>query len=166
MQDIIEKNRGDFKKIFFRDIWFSKPRKNWTPPAFKSFRKQFPSVAAAIIKIKEKDYTKFPVDLQKLEAKAMLDTIGKKLRAAKVKFLTIHDSIVINSLNDLKYAESLIAEFFQSKYGVKPAFKNDYNEILDTKKLSYRERFKPTYLFMYNEMEYQLNKKIGHLASA
>lgn len=125
-QDIL-KDRKDFKGRFFRDVWYCKVSKK--PNKIKTaFKELFPSVYEAINAIKENDYREFPIKLQKLEARMMLDTIGKQLMKDGIKFLTIHDSFVVNNIEDLEHIEELIRKEFSACYGAVPHFKRDDSE--------------------------------------
>lgn len=88
-------------------------------------RTVFPSVFEALIDLKKDDYTRFPILLQNLEAKFVLDNIGKKLMKEGIKFLTIHDSIVVNNTETLQYVEDMMKEEFQKQFGFVPNFKRD-----------------------------------------
>ncbi|MHB8209570.1 hypothetical protein [Mucilaginibacter sp.] len=121
--------RDDFKKSFYKQIWYSK-NKSWKSKLKTSFVEEFPNVWEAINSIKKDDYRTFAVNLQKFEAEIFIDNVLAKLYESNISALSIHDSIVTTSINDLYLAESLLRRAL-SKYGLKPAFKIEGNDELN-----------------------------------
>jgi len=117
------KKRKLFKREFYEKIFFSRVYKssNKINAAFISL---FPSAYNAIRIIKKDGYAKFAIKLQNLEAELMIYEVLSTMLKEGHDVLSIHDSLVVNNINSLKYAESLIQERFQTKYRMQVAFKS------------------------------------------
>lgn len=73
----------------------------------------------------------------------MIDVVGNKLIEKGVKFLTIHDSFVVNSKRDVGIVKKTIKEAFIDKYGASPSI------ATEAKKEKVYGIWKPTYLYKY-----------------
>ena len=60
---------------------------------------------------------------QDLEAKVMLDRIGKELMKPNILFLTIHDAVLVNNDEDCNTVQLLLPDAFQTKFGIAPSIK-------------------------------------------
>jgi hypothetical protein len=87
----------------------------------QAFKNCFPTVANIMEKIKQPDHSRFPVMLQDLEAKVMLDIVGKELMNQNILFLTIHDAILVNNDKDCNTVKQVMANAFQVQFGIVPA---------------------------------------------
>lgn len=147
------KVRGLFKKRFFKFIWYGRTPKN--PKRFyQLFRSAFPSVLDVIESIKFPDFTVFPKELQKLEAKMMIDNVAEKLRLSGIKFLSIHDSFLLNNIDDVEKVKQNIAEAFIGKYNVSPWVKVEGRKV---RKVT-STKWKPTPMYMHDFFFDYMNK--------
>jgi hypothetical protein len=114
-----ERNR--FKDVFFTYAWYAdlKPY-NYNHVVARAFNENFPNVSAIIKELKKNYASDFPVHLQNMEAEIMLDVIGKTLMDNNVKFLTIHDAIMIKSDEDYTAIMEVMHSAFRAKYGAVP----------------------------------------------
>ena len=87
-------------------------------------------MATAIKEIKAKDYTEFPVRLQRMQASVIVKVL-QKLHQEDIKALSIHDCIVVNKDAALRRAEELITEELMRRYCVKPKFKSEKPNLTD-----------------------------------
>lgn len=113
--------REKFKKEFFKFVWYAELA--WYAKNHKlniAFRKCFPTVAAIIEEIKKPDHKVFPVQLQDLEAKIMLDIVGKELMKRNILFLTIHDAVLVNNDKDCDTAKQVMEDAFKTEFGIVP----------------------------------------------
>jgi hypothetical protein len=62
---------------------------------FKLFAELFPLEAQIMRLLKCDDYTQFPILLQKIESKLILEELGRELH--DTPFLTLHDSLIFRS---------------------------------------------------------------------
>ena len=123
-QDISdEEQRKLFKREFYEKVFFSRVYKS-DNKIKTAFIRLFPSAYTAIKNIKKDDYAKFAVQLQNLEAEMMIYEVLATMIKEGHDVLSIHDSLVVNNLESLRYAESLIQERFQTKYRMQIAFKS------------------------------------------
>lgn len=121
---LTEHNRREFKQKFFKQVWYGRtPKKKGK--FYIVFESLFPNVTQIIEEIKKEGYTQFPIKLQKLEAGMMLDVIAQKLIKRKIKFLTIHDSFVLNNHKDRETVEKLIKKEFEALYKSAPELKSE-----------------------------------------
>jgi hypothetical protein len=74
-----------------------------------------------ISKVKPPDHNAFPIRLQDLEVKVMLDTAGKELMMLNILFLNIYDAVMVNNAKDCDTAKQVIEEAFQTEFGIVPA---------------------------------------------
>jgi hypothetical protein len=99
------------------------------------FRSVYPSVYQSIHALKEKDYSKLSIYLQRVESDIFIDCIAKELVNAGIVPLTIHDSVLVGSHHRDK-ALKIIQNIFLEKFGVVPSFhieplKNQMDENLN-----------------------------------
>jgi hypothetical protein len=126
----IPKQRTDFKKQFFIDVFFSKVA-NWTTYIKSAFEEYFPTVLQLINQIKKPGHGQFAVELQKFEASIIIDKAAKELIKRKKNVLTLHDAIIADSLETLSEAEEIITqELSKLKTPLKPHFKRDNGKTI------------------------------------
>jgi hypothetical protein len=112
-----EAKRGWFKKKFFAEVLYAECNKN--TKLAKKFTQLFPTVAAAICKYKEKDYTELPLQMQKVEADLMINGVCSQIDKS-IPFITIHDSI-LTPLEHVQTVKNLIQSEFK-KIGLSLTF--------------------------------------------
>jgi len=120
-----ETDRNIFKRMFFRSVFFSRIRGKADPKIKAAFRKMFPQILKWINQMKKNHHGAFAERLQKMEAQLILDGVYKQLKKEGRIALTLHDSIVVNNLEDLQKTEHWITELMLDKYGVSPKFKRE-----------------------------------------
>jgi hypothetical protein len=88
---------------------------------YEEFRRLFPDVAGYIDKLKQRDYTDFPVLLQKLEAHLMLHKVGRRIydQHPNAWFTTIHDAIVTTT-EHASLVQDVIHSTYQEILGAPP----------------------------------------------
>jgi hypothetical protein len=114
-----ERNR--FKDVFFTYAWYAdlKPY-NDNHIVARAFNENFPNVSAIIKEVKKNYASDFPVHLQNMEAEIMLDVIGRTLMDNNIKFLTIHDAVMIKNDEDYTAVMEVMQSAFLEKYGAVP----------------------------------------------
>jgi hypothetical protein len=110
--------KGEVLKLLYFD------NRNLHSPSqkpYEEFRRLFPDVAGYIDKLKQRDYTDFPVLLQKLEAHLMLHKVGRRIydRNPNAWFTTIHDAIVTTA-EHASLVQDVIHSTYQEILGVPP----------------------------------------------
>jgi hypothetical protein len=94
--------------------------KKKTPAVLKFFKSEFPSVYAFLISHKGKEgKSKLAIELQSYEAVLIIDTIGSQLMKQKIKFLTIHDSIVVKTKEQAEIVKKLI--YKETQHSITPS---------------------------------------------
>lgn len=88
------KDEQSFKFDFFKRVFFSSERRN--DKYRTAFAKEFPSVSAVITEIKKDNYKALSINLQRLEAEIVINTI---LREIATKYpmafvLPVHDALI------------------------------------------------------------------------
>lgn len=105
--------RNEFKKSFFKEIFYCDTKMNQIYDMSSWFNVRFPNVYYLVIKLKRNDYKKLAIAMQKLEAKVMIDGVATKYFEQEPDgfILTVHDSIITTESNvDLIY-NLIIDEF-------------------------------------------------------
>jgi len=87
----------------------------------KIFESGFPIIYDCVKSLKERDNKILPVALQKIESYLFIDCIAKELTEAGVIPLTIHDSIIIKSVDQTKVIE-IMERIFMQHFNVIPTF--------------------------------------------
>ncbi|MCX6141872.1 MAG: hypothetical protein NTZ35_01495 [Ignavibacteriales bacterium] len=106
------------KKLVFT-LFFC--RNNQKAKLKEIFQEEFPDVNSFIEEVKGNDYKNLSIQLQKLEASMMIDTIGQRLLEKGITFITIHDSFMV-SAKDVEITLHVMKEAFMGGYGVVPKF--------------------------------------------
>ena len=114
---------GAVKELIFL-ILFSKNR--YTTPGKRAFAKLFPTVDKVVRLLKKGDHTALPRLLQTLEARLLLQRIGRQVAKALplVPVLTIHDSLIV----PLPYADQvqrLMEQELTAQVGLSPCIKRE-----------------------------------------
>lgn len=112
--------RGDFKKNFFELFFASNNGKKSEVSTI--FRELYPNVASALNVIKKGNYKRFAQQLQKIESDIIFSVL-KKLYAKDISALTIHDSLVVSSVEDASLVQELLTEEFKLRHQLKPKLK-------------------------------------------
>lgn len=117
-----EDKRDAFKKMFFKYVWYCELAQ-YSKDHFlnQAFTKYFPTVALLIEEIKQPNHNEFPIRMQNLEAKIMLDIVGKQLMQMNIPFLTVHDAVLVNCTEHRVIAQQVIEDAFITEFGIKPA---------------------------------------------
>lgn len=86
-------DREEIKKLFFQRVLFCKPHKH---PISTAFSGRFPSVAAVIDRLKEKDHRRLAHYLQRSESATIIHGVCERLRLdhPDTPVLTIHDCVM------------------------------------------------------------------------
>lgn len=112
-----------FKILFSRNEYYSRYKKIIPYESDKRlFRSVYPSVADAVKALKEKDHTKLPIYLQRLESYLFIDCIAKELVRNGIIPLTIHDSVIVRECDQEKAME-IVKRVFKKELGAVPSFK-------------------------------------------
>lgn len=117
-------NRGTFKKALFQEIFFG-PIRSRGGMIRKAFKKLFPTVTKVINHIKRDAYADFSIELQNMEAGIFVDCALDSMIRKKKMALSLHDSIVVASKEDLALAESFISDAMDLAYDLTPKFKRE-----------------------------------------
>jgi hypothetical protein len=124
--------RPDFKADFFSKLFFSM-FKRWPNFLRTLFIETYPSCWEAICHIKgglnSKDYNKFAIKLQEVEANIIFDAVNVALMKQGIKAFNIFDSMYVNNRNDFEIARQLTVDAFK-QYGLNPKLKIEYEEHL------------------------------------
>jgi hypothetical protein len=109
------------KREFMRLMYFdTRKEKTLFYKPFRQFAELFPLEADVMRLIKKCGYQRFPVLLQMIESKLMLEKVGENM-PEDVPFLTIHDSLIIpSSENIINTASQLIQSQFQRYLTIAP----------------------------------------------
>jgi hypothetical protein len=112
--------KGQFMKIIFSKEAQFKGLK-------RKFQKLFPNVSTAYEALKEDNYKELSKQLQRTEAKIVLDCICKRINIEnpKIPIITVHDSIIITR----KYhnqVHRIIQEELILEIGHQPVLKTTY----------------------------------------
>jgi len=110
---------SDFKKLFFKRVFFCNSYHNFKYKESKIFEKLFPNVFKTIVEYKRKlGYKQFIFLLQKIESKIIVKNIACKL-AKDMPIWTIHDSIMTTEKNIEKARKFILKILFLYKINVK-----------------------------------------------
>ncbi|WP_436515937.1 hypothetical protein [Ekhidna sp. To15] len=107
-------SRDKFKQQFFEYFFYCKDRGSRIKGAMY---KHFPEITQFIVDYKDKDHSKLAIDLQKKEAKIMIDEVMiqvEKERGLDVLFLTIHDG-VLTTESEADYMIKMIKDSFKKR---------------------------------------------------
>jgi hypothetical protein len=124
--------RSEFKKDFFAKVFFSMVLES-NNVLKHIFMKKYPSCWEAICAIKggvyNKEYSEFAIQLQKIEASIIFDTVNVGLMKMGIDAFNIFDSVYVNSAEDFEVAERLTMQTF-ARYGLCPTIRLEYGEHL------------------------------------
>ncbi len=123
----VNKDRSEFKKMFFHKVIFCKKYMNEVYPESKFFKTIFPNVWKSIYSMKVEDYKNLPRQLQKKEADIIIYTVAKELLENNIPVFTIHDSILTIKEN-VSSVKTKLLKVFESDYNIIPTLtiKGDY----------------------------------------
>ncbi len=110
--------RSAFKVRFFSEVFYSEENDN---EGRTRFNELFPRVAEIIAYYKKVNHRDLAIELQKIEAEIMVNSVVKRLMDNKIFVLTIHDSILTTSEN-LELVKKIIWEEF-NRYSLHPTLK-------------------------------------------
>jgi hypothetical protein len=122
--ELTQANRSDFKKEFFRQLFFSRVRARGGSIK-QAFKSMYRPIATAINSIKKGGHANFAIKLQRLEAEIMIDDVLKELIRMGFPALSLHDSIIVSCQDHLEVAEELIQRSMNTKYQFYPKFKRE-----------------------------------------
>lgn len=88
--------RFQYKRTFFRTVYYARRCNQSTSDEAHWFRKDFPNVHEYILRKKAKSYKDFPIAMQLLESSTFIDSMVPLFAAAEVPLLTIHDSVLVH----------------------------------------------------------------------
>jgi hypothetical protein len=114
----IYEDRSLFKVRFFSKVFYSKEIEN---EEREKFKKLFPGVADIISYYKKVNYRDLAIQLQRIEADIMINSIVPRLANRNIFMITIHDSI-LTTPDNLKLVKEVIMNEFE-KYNLQPTLK-------------------------------------------
>ncbi len=97
-------------------------KNEWEFLVKKCFIEQFPNVYAVIERYKENNQNELALELQRREADFMINTLSPILIEKNIKFLTVHDSLMV-SQKDAYYVHNMMKDTFIDYCGVTPTLK-------------------------------------------
>ena len=89
------KQRSEFKKEFFGEVWYSALYKTLTSNAGRAVAKHWPAMHELLLDLKERDYKDFPIAMQRLESALVADMVVLYLRDRGVPLVTVHDCVMV-----------------------------------------------------------------------
>lgn len=101
-------------------LFFAKS--HWQFRLKTKFCQEFPTVYSFIEDFKRSDHKALAIPLQKLEAGMVIDTIGRRLLDKGIKFITIHDSLMVSE-RDVELTLNEMKQAFMERFGVVPKFR-------------------------------------------
>lgn len=114
---IIE-DRSTFKVRIFREVFYGRENES---EEWKQFMKIFPTVAEVVSYYKKVNYKVLAIELQRIEADIMINSVVQKLAEQKIYSLTIHDSILTTHDRLGEVEEIIVNEFM--RYKLRPTLK-------------------------------------------
>lgn len=120
----IKIDRGDFKKIFFGQVFYINPHINNLYEYRRLFDKEFPNVSRKIDYYKNGSKRALPIILQRAESNLMIEKIIKRIYEERknIFVLTIHDSILTTEENT-EYVKNVILDEFLKNHNLIPKLK-------------------------------------------
>ncbi len=115
-------DRLKLKEAIFTEILFGR---RWaTSRLWQGFLDLFPEMARIVATLKSRDYRSLAVELQRREARLMIQTVVPRLSSSLpgVPFLTVHDSLAIDARH-ADQAAALIIECAQEQTGNTPSLR-------------------------------------------
>jgi hypothetical protein len=116
--------RKEFKVEFFGKIFFCTPHYSKRTREGRIFGENFKNVYSLINDYKKEVYERLAIEMQRSEAQIVLGGIGSKLKAEKIWFGTIHDSVVVLK-EHAEHVKELVLASFLGAIGVAPTIKNE-----------------------------------------
>jgi hypothetical protein len=117
-------DKDEFKKIFFKNVFYCKSIYSARTSEGKAFRSEFPSVYKVIEELKSKDYKNLAITLQFNEAKIFLGQIIPALKKNKIWVTTVHDSVIVKQ-QDVELTQQIISNIFKNEYDLYPTLSCD-----------------------------------------
>jgi hypothetical protein len=114
----IKEDRDRFKIRMFTKLFYGKVFESEERTAFK---KMFPEVSEIIDYYKRINYRDLAIDLQRVEAEIMINSVVSRLAERKIFILTVHDSILTIPEN-IGIVQHVIRDEF-SKFNLNPSLK-------------------------------------------
>jgi hypothetical protein len=114
----IREDRALFKIRLFAKVFYGRDVES---EELIKFKKIFPDVSDVIKHYKKVNYKYLSIELQKLEAEIMINSVVPRLLEKEVFLLTIHDSILTTSENVDTVRKAILFEF--RKYNLNPTLK-------------------------------------------
>lgn len=108
---IIE-NRDRFKIRMFSKIFYGK---NYNSEEMEGFKKLFPTVYKILCYYKKINYKDLSIELQRVEAEIMINSVLQRLAEKSIFGLTIHDSILTTDDN-IELVKEIIMDEFNKYY--------------------------------------------------
>lgn len=109
-------NRDEIKVAVFRDVMYDRVRDT---PMWRIFNREYPILAAKIAEVKKDDHAALAIQMQKLEATAMINGVAKDCMMMKLPILTIHDAVLCKACDNATVIE-LIQNHVEFAVGVCP----------------------------------------------
>lgn len=111
--------RAELKKAVFSQILFDKNRPSPTL-LNKAFQECFPSLHAAIEKMKAGNHNQLALHLQTLEASLIIGTVVRQIaEGERFPVLTIHDSLLVLPKHSTAVAD-MVTDSFEHRFGCSP----------------------------------------------
>lgn len=114
----IFEERELFKVRLFSKVFYGKENQSVEQNLFKEL---FPTVWEIVSYYKKVNYKNLAIELQRVEADIMINTVVLKIAEKKILALTIHDSILTTPNNVQKVKKIILSEF--KKYNLQPTLK-------------------------------------------
>lgn len=115
--------RVDYKRTFFKTVYYAKKKTQREDEAAQWFREGFPNVHAYILHRKLTSYRAFPIAMQRKESSIFIDAMVPLFEEARVPLVTVHDSVIVHA----EHAD--IAETFMLRAlepcGLRPTIKRE-----------------------------------------
>lgn len=105
-------NRKDFKTKIFSGVLFDRNRKNYSKYE-EVFKKEFPQIFHIIRDMKNHEYQKVAIELQKAESRFIFYCVGKIAKEKNIPLFTIHDSITTTEGNENIVKDIMLEEFYK-----------------------------------------------------
>ncbi|MDE2095612.1 MAG: hypothetical protein KGL39_00015 [Patescibacteria group bacterium] len=119
--------KNQFKIRFYRGVLFGKNEKQRKYPntLWQRFQLRYPSIAAALIDLKKRNYRHSAYTLQNYESTMFIKIICGRIMQEKPDTIlyTVHDSI-LTTLNNVNYIKTVILDEF-SKLGIHPTLRTE-----------------------------------------
>lgn len=118
-----DRARKEFKGRMFASLLFCKIQHTEKSTLGQWFIKHYPHVYALIWAGKRHDYTQLAIEMQRIEASLVVDTVLPALQARGIWCASIHDSIICLE-RDVPVAMALLSQAFEDAAGIAPSIES------------------------------------------